>query len=196
MNAPLQAFVLKCPECGAPQPGTTATCTHCKVPLMWAPSRSFGKDDHALFDVEDEPGTELMSFGPLVIGSGQNRIFHLQPQKHVRPTFLWIHPRCADNFHVSDLRCGRYILGTVSTNPLISGVLFSRGRGFPLESETLQCGEIFSFRVDNATACVQNIEGVLRVMSLKENKIHREAMSQLQAYAPVLLNRHLHGRTK
>ncbi len=168
MNAPIQAFVLKCPECGAPQPGTTPTCTHCKVPLMWAPSRRVGSDDHHLYDVEDEPGTELMAFGLHVIpGCGVQR-FEMYLQKKVQPRFLWIHPRCSDHIYVSNLRLGVTIVGDASGSSSVSGSIFSRGRGFPLETEAMLPGMLFTFEISNASAHALNVEGVLRVMPLKD----------------------------
>lgn len=172
MNAPIQAFVLKCPECGAPQPGTTSVCTHCKVPLMWAPTRRFGSDDHGLYDVEDEPGTELMSFGPYTIAGGATTTFSLQPQKMVRPRFLWIHPRCSDSVYVSNIRLGTIIVADAGgSNSSFSGSLFSRGRGFPLDTEAMMQGILFTFQISNAGAHALSVEGVLRVMPFKDGPI-------------------------
>lgn len=169
MNAPIQAFVLKCPECGAPQPGTTSTCAYCKVPLMWAPTRSVGRDDHSLYDVEDEPGTELMTFGPQVILGCAAQVFQLQPQKLVRPRFLWIHPRCSDDVHVSNIRLGMSVVCEAGrADARMSGSLFSRGRGWPLDVDAMTPGILFMFEIHNRTAHPIEVEGAFRVMPFKE----------------------------
>lgn len=174
VNAPLQAFVLKCPECTAPQPGTTSVCAYCKVPLMWAPSRSVGRDDHGLFDVEDEPGTELMVFGPHVILGNDAQHFSMQPQKFIHPRFLWIHPRCSDDVRVSSIRLGITIIGDASvSNSPISGSLFSRGRGWPLDTDAMAPGVLFTFVVHNRTHRPVEVEGALRVMPFKERPVNR-----------------------
>lgn len=163
MNAPLQAFVLKCPECGAPQPGTTATCTHCKVPLMWAPTRRFGSDDHGLYDVEDEPGTELMSFGPVTVPANAEHVFQIRAEKVFRILFLRVHPRCADNFYVGDVRVGVNVV----LDGKHSGDLFSRSRGFPLPQETLVPGIYFTFRVWNQLGAYATFEATLRTRGIE-----------------------------
>lgn len=182
-QAPIQAFVLKCPECGAPQPGTTAECTHCKVPLMWAPTRRFGSDDHGLYDVEDEPGTALLSFGPKEIKPGDTLVFHLQSAKLVKPRFLWIHPRCSDWVRVKDVRLGVDIIGEVGYSEHgMPGSLFSRGRGFPLDTEVMIPGIIFNFQVLNCTVQQVVFEGVLRVMPFNDQDLPRSG------FGPQMMN--------
>jgi hypothetical protein len=136
---------------------------------MWAPSQRVGSDDHHLYDVEDEPGTELMSFGPHAIAGGATQYFQMQPQKPVRPKFLWIHPRCSDHFRISSIRLGVTIVGEAAVSDRgISGSLFSRGRGFPLETDVMMPGILFAFQASNYSVHSLNFEGVWRVMPLKD----------------------------
>jgi hypothetical protein len=170
MIAPIAAFVLKCPECGAPQPGTTSTCTHCRVPLMWAPTKSLSRDDDRDLDVEDEPGTELETFIGEIAG-GTSCHFRFIAQKVVRPTFLWIDPRCASDFAVHCVSLGVMRLLCNDDAARAPAVLFSRGRGFPLPPNTQVPGIELGFYASNETAHARRFTAVLRVRTLSDGAI-------------------------
>lgn len=158
MNAPLAAFVLKCPECGAPQPGPQATCRYCKVPLMWAPARSLSRDDGRDFEVEDEPNTLLRTMGPMAVNGCARHTFRIQADQLMRPRFLWVPPAYAPQFSICSVRVGVVELLREPTTALV----FARGRGWPISEESLAPGINFCLEVENRTACAQAFEAVLR----------------------------------
>lgn len=157
MSVPLKAFVLKCPECGAPQPGPESLCRYCKVLLMWAPERSLSRDDGRDFEIEDDPDVEMLALGPTAIAAGAEYVIQRQPQRVFRPLFVWVNPRNAEHFYLS-VRIRNIVLMDA---PLL-GSLFARGRGLPIQSDTLCAGECISVVVTNKTVNPAVFEGCIR----------------------------------
>lgn len=136
---------------------------------MWAPSKSFARDDDRDLEVEDEPDTELVSFSA-EIAAGDTHRFQYQPQKPERLRFLWASPSCAENFVLGGFRLGVIaVLGETRAPALV----FARGRGFPFPSTdaTMLPGIIFSFEAVNASPCRRVFTAVLRVRTFDRDAI-------------------------
>jgi hypothetical protein len=173
----LRPFVLRCPSCSAPIDGEGRTkCKYCAVPLAWEPRESLGRDDHWMTslrqeergDTSDEDrGVAEIALGPEAVCAGEVRVFQLQPQLVFRPTHVWIHPGVAPHFSVASVRVGQGEVLQIMEGKL-SGLRFSKGRGFPIESDTLTPGIIMSVTVENMSAVAWNFQGSVRGQKLIE----------------------------
>ena len=164
------ALVLRCPECGAPQPGTVPVCKFCQVPLMWAPTRSLSRDDGHDFEMEDEPNTELLPFSAH-LKSGASVVIQKMPPILCRPTFLWLHPKTASHVEVSNIHIGRDAIGIMG-DERAPGLLYARGRGMPLtNANSISPGVFMSLTLSNTSlqAAVMGVSGAFRVRVLPKD---------------------------
>lgn len=186
MNAPLSAFVLKCPECGAPQPGPEPVCRFCKVPLMWAPTGSLSRDDGHVFgggEVEDEPGTIPIGIGPFAVEGAAEHVWTHHVKRVMRPTFLWIDPANAPNFFVKSFRIG---VIEIFDESLVPGKLFARSRGYPLDVEPIAPGELVTLTIASNVPHASLFAGALRAKVITD-RMYREADERrVGGYGPPL----------